>query len=36
MSPILETQGIQFPDIDGVMSDDERRSSFASAPVGHD
>jgi hypothetical protein len=30
MRPILEAQGIQFPDIGGVMSDGERRSSFAS------
>jgi hypothetical protein len=27
---ILEVQGIQFPDIGGVMSDEERRSSFTS------
>jgi hypothetical protein len=30
MRPILEAQGIQFPYIGGVMSDGERRSSFAS------
>jgi predicted helicase len=27
---ILEAQGIQFPDIDLVMSDEEHRSSLAS------
>jgi hypothetical protein len=27
---ILEAQGIQFPDIAGVMSKEERRSSLAS------
>jgi hypothetical protein len=27
---ILEVQGIQFPDIGGVMSDEERRSNFTS------
>jgi hypothetical protein len=32
--PILEAQGIQFPDIGGVMSGEERRSSFASTTVG--
>jgi hypothetical protein len=30
LRPILEAQGIQFLDIGGVMSDEERRSSFAS------
>jgi hypothetical protein len=30
LRPILEAQGIQFPNIGGVMSDEERRSSFAS------
>jgi hypothetical protein len=30
LRPILEAQGIQFPDIGGVMSDEERRRSFAS------
>jgi hypothetical protein len=34
LRPILEAQGIQFSDIDGVMSDKERRSSFASTPGG--
>jgi hypothetical protein len=31
---ILEAQGIQFPDIGGVMNDEERRSSFASTAGG--
>jgi hypothetical protein len=30
LSPILEPLGIQFPNIDAVMSDEERRSSLAS------
>jgi hypothetical protein len=30
LRPILEAQGIQFPDIGGVMSDEEHRSSLAS------
>jgi hypothetical protein len=30
MRPILEAQEIQFPEIGGVMSDEERRSSVAS------
>jgi hypothetical protein len=35
LRPILEAQGIQFPDIGGVMSDKECMSSFASiATVG--
>jgi hypothetical protein len=34
LRPILEAQGIQFPDIGGVMSDEERRSSFASTAAG--
>jgi hypothetical protein len=34
LRPILEAQGIQFPDIGGVMSDEERRSSFASTAGG--
>jgi hypothetical protein len=34
LRPILEAQGIQFPDIGGVMSDEERRSSFASITAG--
>jgi hypothetical protein len=29
LRPILETLGIQFPDIVGVMSDEERRSNLA-------
>jgi hypothetical protein len=31
---ILEAQGIQFPNIGGVVSDEECRSSFASTTVG--
>jgi hypothetical protein len=34
LRPILEAQGIRFPDIGLVMSDDERRSSFASTATG--
>jgi hypothetical protein len=34
MRPILEAQGIQFPDIGGVMSDKECRSSFTSTATG--
>jgi hypothetical protein len=34
MRPILEAQGIQFPDNGLVMSDEERRSSLASTAVG--
>jgi hypothetical protein len=34
LRPILEAQGIQFLDIGGVMSDEERRSSFASTAAG--
>jgi hypothetical protein len=30
MKPILEAQGIQFPDYTGVMSEEERRSNLAS------
>jgi hypothetical protein len=33
LRPILEAQGIQFLDIGGVMSGEERRSSFASIVV---
>jgi hypothetical protein len=33
LMPILEAQGIQFPDIGGVMSDKERRCNFASTAV---
>jgi hypothetical protein len=33
LRPILEAQGIQFLDIGGVMSGEERRSSFASTVV---
>jgi hypothetical protein len=32
--PILEAQGIQFPDIGGVMSDKEHKSNFASIVAG--
>jgi hypothetical protein len=34
MRPILKALGIQFPDIDGVMSDKERWSSLASTAAG--
>jgi hypothetical protein len=34
LKPILEAWGIQFPNIGGVMSDEERRSSFASTAAG--
>jgi hypothetical protein len=34
MKPILEAQGIQFPDIAGVMSEEERRSSLNSTAGG--
>jgi hypothetical protein len=34
LRPILEAQGIQFPNIGGVISDEERRSSFASTAGG--
>jgi hypothetical protein len=34
LKPILEAQEIQFPGIGGVMSDKERRSSFASIAAG--
>jgi hypothetical protein len=30
LNPILESQGIQFPDIAGVMSEEECRSSLSS------
>jgi hypothetical protein len=30
LKPILESQGIQFSNIAGIMSEEERRSSFAS------
>jgi hypothetical protein len=30
LKPILESQGIQFPNIAGIMSEEERRSSLAS------
>jgi hypothetical protein len=34
LRPILEAQGKQFPDIGGVMSDKEHKSSFASTAAG--
>jgi hypothetical protein len=34
LRPILEAQGIQFPDIGGAMSDKEHRSSRASTVGG--
>jgi hypothetical protein len=34
MRPRLEAQGIQFPDIHLVMSDEERSSSLASIAAG--
>jgi hypothetical protein len=34
LKPILEVQGIQFPNIIGVMSKDERRRSLASIARG--
>jgi hypothetical protein len=34
MRPILDASGIQFPNIDAVMSDEERRSSLASTAAG--
>jgi hypothetical protein len=34
LRPILEASGIQFPDIGGVMSDEEHRSSLASIAGG--
>jgi hypothetical protein len=30
LRPILEASSIQFPNIDAVMSDDERRSNLAT------
>jgi hypothetical protein len=33
---ILDASGIQFPDIGGVMSDEECRSSLASTAAGVD
>jgi hypothetical protein len=36
LRPILEAQGIQGPDISGVMSDEKHRSSFASIAGGVD
>jgi hypothetical protein len=34
LRPILEASGIQLPNIGGVMSDEERRSSLASTAAG--
>jgi hypothetical protein len=34
LRPILEASGIQFPNVGGVMSDVERRSSLASIAAG--
>jgi hypothetical protein len=34
LRPIVEAQGIQFPNITGVMSNEERRSSLASTVRG--
>jgi hypothetical protein len=34
LKSILEAEGIQFPDIDGVMSEEERRSNLASTVGG--
>jgi hypothetical protein len=34
LRPIMEAQGIQFPDIGGVMSGKERRSRLASTARG--
>jgi hypothetical protein len=36
LRPIMEASGIQFSDIGGVMSDEERRSSLASTIAGVD
>jgi hypothetical protein len=34
LMPILKAKGIQFPNIGGVMSDEERKSSLASTTGG--
>jgi hypothetical protein len=34
LKPLLEAQGIQFPDIGGVMSEEEHRNSLASTAGG--
>jgi hypothetical protein len=34
LRPILEASGVQFPNISGVMSDEEHRSSLASTTAG--
>jgi hypothetical protein len=36
LRPILEASGIQFPEIGGLMSDEECRSSLASTTAGAD
>jgi hypothetical protein len=36
LRPILEASGIQFPNIGGVISDEECRSSLASTAAGVD
>jgi hypothetical protein len=36
LRPILEASGIQFSDIGGVMSDEERMNSLASTATGVD
>jgi hypothetical protein len=36
LRPILEASGIQFPNIGGVMSDEEHRSILASIAAGVD
>jgi hypothetical protein len=33
LKPILESQGIQFPDVAAVMSEEERRSSLTFTTV---
>jgi hypothetical protein len=34
LKPILEAQGILFPNIGGIMSEDEHRTSLASTAGG--
>jgi hypothetical protein len=36
LKPILEAQGIQFPDITGVMIEEEHRSSLVSIAATRD
>jgi hypothetical protein len=33
LKPILESQGLQFPNIAGIMSEEEHRSNLASTAV---